>query len=326
MTESMQSLYSALRQQGLPKNQVRSLMPSWWHDDIADTAGGLQQAKFILARAFNLKLRSIAETPARIEFDLPEQRRFKLIKGTTAEDVTLAVALARSASKVTLANIDVPYTRPGSASEIRAQILASGKRWVGLDELLAYCWSCGIPVIHLATPLMRRKMDGIAMSTKGRPTIVLSSKKECGYLLFHLAHELGHIALGHLDDNGAIVDTEIAKSSSGKEPDEVDADNYALELLAGRSGAKLRLSRPMSAPSLAQVVSNYGVVNGIDPTHVVLNCAHNGNYWGLCTNTLKLLASEMPDQKIVTSYLFRNLAEEIKEDSLELLRTLVDPE
>ncbi|NAT22097.1 ImmA/IrrE family metallo-endopeptidase [Pseudomonas syringae] len=297
MTESMQSLYSALREQGLPKSQVRALMPSWWNDDIADTAGGLQQAKFILARAFNLKLRSIAETPARIEFDLPEQRRFKLIKGTTAEDVTLAVALARSASKMTLSNINVPYTRPGSAAEIRAEILASGKRWVGLDDLLAYCWSCGIPVIHLATPLMRRKMDGIAMSTKGRPTIVLSSKKECGYLLFHLAHELGHIALGHLDDNGAIVDTEIAKSPNGKEPDEVDADNYALELLVGRSDTKLRLSRPMSAPSLARLVSNYGVANSIDPTHVVLNCAHNGNYWGLCTNTLKLLASKFPTKK-----------------------------
>ena len=100
MTESMQSLYSAFRAHGLPKRQVQAFLPSWWDDEIAETPSGLQQAKFILARALNLKLRSIAETPARIEFDLPEQRRFKLIKGTTADDVELAVALARSASKI----------------------------------------------------------------------------------------------------------------------------------------------------------------------------------------------------------------------------------
>ena len=251
MTESMQSLYSAFRAHGLPKRQVQAFLPSWWDDEIAETPSGLQQAKFILARALNLKLRSIAETPARIEFDLPEQRRFKLIKGTTADDVELAVALARSAS-----NIERPYTRPGSAAEIRSQILASGKPWVGLSDLLDYCWERGIPVIHLASSIMKKKMDGIAMSTNDRPSIVLSSKKECGYLLFHLAHELGHIALGHVDANGAIVDTEIAKNDDVRDDDEVAADELALELLAGKASAKLRLGRFMPAPDLARVVNN----------------------------------------------------------------------
>lgn len=326
MTESMQSLYSAFRAHGLPKRQVQAFLPAWWDDEIAETPSGLQQAKFILARALNLKLRSIAETPARIEFDLPEQRRFKLIKGTTADDVELAVALARSASKIVLSNIERPYVRPASAAEIRSQILASGKPWVSLSDLLDYCWECGIPVIHLASSIMKKKMDGIAMSTNNRPSIVLSSKKECGYLLFHLAHELGHIALGHVDANGAIVDTEIAKNDDGRDDDEVAADEFALELLAGKASAKLRLGRFMPAPDLARVVSNYGSANRIDPTHVLLNCAHNGNFWPLCTKTLKLLAQGGSDKALVSSYLFSNLAEEIKEDSLDLLRALVDPE
>lgn len=322
MTDTIQNLYSALSAHGLQKKDVRAVLPSWWEDEIATTPAGLQQAKLILAKALNLKIRPLVEDPPRVEFDLPAMRRFKLNGKTTEDDVELAVSLARSASKLVLSAIDQPYTKPGSAADVREKILASGKQWIDLESLIEYCWEIGIPVIHLASALMKRKMDGIAMATKGRPTIVLSSLKPSGFLLFHLAHELGHIALGHLEPNGAIVDNEIKKDLENKDASERDADNYALELLAGNH-RNLILGRYEPPAKLARTVIDFGRRNGIAPTHVLLNCAYNGNFWGLCVNTLKILAGERTDKETIYSHLFANLPKDTKEDNLVLLRTLV---
>lgn len=322
MTDTIQNLYSALRAHGLPKTAVRAVLPSWWEDAIADTPAGLQQAKLIVAKALNLKIKPLVEEPPRVEFDLPEMRRFKLVKGTTEDDVQLAVALARSASKLVLSAYDHEFVRPGSAAEVRQQILASGKPWVDLEGLLNYCWQAGIPVVHLASSLMKRKMDGIAMATRGRPTIVLSSRKACGYLLFHLAHELGHVALGHLDPNGAIVDNSIQEDANGKDDAERAADDYALELLTGNQ-PRLTLTGFYKAPVLAHMAIEYGKQHSIDPTHVVLNSAHNGNFWALCTATLKVMSGDRKDQDLVNRLLLENVKDELKEDSLSLLGTLV---
>lgn len=322
MTDTIQNLYSALNAHGLKKRDVQAILPSWWEDEIAKTPAGLQQAKLILAKALNLKVRPLVEDPPRVEFDLPEMRRFKLVKGTTEDDVQLAVALARSASKLVLSAFDHKCQQPGSAEQVRRQILSTGKPWVDLEGLLQYCWQLGIPVIHLASALMKKKMDGIAMATKGRPTIVLSSRKACGYLLFHLAHELGHIALGHLDTNGAIVDTSIQENSDSKDEAEQAADAYAIRLLAGEQ-ARLSLSRFLPAPTLARLAEDYGRQHAIDPTHVLLNSAHNGNFWPLCTKTLGILAEGRKDSDLISQHLFANIQDGLKEDSLSLLGNLV---
>ncbi|EPV8688024.1 ImmA/IrrE family metallo-endopeptidase [Pseudomonas aeruginosa] len=324
MTDTMKSLYSALGRHGLRKTDVRAILPAWWDDEIADTAAGLQQAKLFVAKALNLKIRPLVETPPRVEFDLPAERRFKLAKGTTEEHVSLAVALARSASKIVLSSMDREFTRPGSAAEVRAHILASGRRWVDLEGLVNYCWQCGIPVVHLASSLMKKKMDGIAMSTKGRPSIVLSSRRVYGFMLFHLAHELGHVALGHLEPNGAIVDTTIEKDPEGKDDAERAADGYALELLSGHQG-NLRLARVQKPAALAHTVTEYGKQYQIAPSHVLLNCAYNGDFWGLCSNTLKVLCERdgSTDKQVLDRHLYENLPADIKEDNLGILGTLV---
>lgn len=103
-------------------------------------------------------------------------------------------------------------------------------------------------------------MDGIAMSLNGRPSIVLSSKRASGFLLFHLAHELGHIALGHVSQNGAIVDDEINESDSdiGRDPQEIEADRFAIELLTGNANERITLSQMIKAPALAKLAVQYG--------------------------------------------------------------------
>lgn len=325
---NIQHLYSALGRQGLTRQKLAHILPEWWSPEIEATPSGAQQAKLYLAKALSLRIRPISETPPRIEFDLPTEKRFKRSAKTTDADIEVAVALAQSASRIAISALDREYLLPPpSAADIRAHILGNGNDWVGLSQLIDYCWEIGIPVLHLATPLLgKKKMDGIAMSIKGRPSIVLSNKRASGFLLFHLAHELGHIALGHVAANGAIVDDEIKNSDADTErdPQEVEADRFAIELLTGNADGRLTLQSMMKAPRLAELAIRYGREHRIDPTHVVLNCAHNNKkLFPLCVSAANLIAGDRSDQQTVTQAVSNNLADGLNPDSEHLLRNLI---
>ncbi|CAE6888741.1 Peptidase_M78 domain-containing protein [Pseudomonas marincola] len=322
----IQSIYSALREQGLTRQKLSHILPEWLTSDVEATPSGAQQVKLYLARALSLRIRSISETPPRIEFDLPDERRFKRSAKTTDADIEVAVALAQSASRIALSALEKNYVPLPPASDIRAHLLKQGNRWVGLTQLIEYCWSCGIPILHLATPLLGKKMDGIAMSIKGRPSIVLSSKRQYGYLLFHLAHELGHIALGHLSDNGAIVDDEIKEGNNVGERDlqELEADRFAIELLTGNANTCIKLQRRVKAPVLARMAIEYGENNQIDPTHVLLNLAHNDRaLYPLCISAIKSISDSVSDQSRITSSAGSHLISGLSSDNEHLLRSLI---
>jgi hypothetical protein len=54
-------------------------------------------------------------------------------------------------------------------------------------------------------------------------------------IAYYLAHEIGHIALGHLKDISAIVDLQDPlEEKSDPDEEERAADRYALELLTGK--------------------------------------------------------------------------------------------
>lgn len=323
---TIQSLYSALDKQGISKRKLSPLLPDWWTEEVEASPSGAQQAKIYLAKALSLRMRPFSETPPRVEFDLPGDKRFKKSAKTSEADVNLAVALARSASRLAISALDTQFTPPPSdALVIRERLLSTGAPWVGLSALLDYCWSVGIPVIHLATPLLGRKMDGIAMAINGRPSIVLSNNRKSGFLLFHLAHELGHIALGHVGANGTIVDDEIKKDDAlNKDEDELAADQFAIQLLTGNAHGNLTLLQLMKAPALAQLAIQYGKDNKIDPTHIVLNCAHNNKkLFPLCVSAANLIGGESTDQALVSDFVFRHLQENLKDDSEHLLRKLI---
>ncbi|WP_312935247.1 ImmA/IrrE family metallo-endopeptidase [Pseudomonas sp.] len=324
----IQSIYSALHSHGLSRRNLAGLMPEWWSAEVEASPGAAQRAKIYLARALSLQIRAFSENPPRVAFDLPDQKRFKLSAKTSEDDVAVAVALAKSASRIALNAMDSGYSQlPASAAEIRARILTGGALWVGLEQILDLCWATGIPVLHLASPLLgRKKMDGIAMSIKGRPSIVLSNVRKQGFLLFHLAHELGHIALGHLSENGAIVDDEIKNDEceEGRNFQEIEADRFAIELLTGNADTRLTLPRLIQARPLADTAVQFGKERQIDPTHAVLNVAHYApKLFPLCVSAVKVISGESTDQAIVRERALGNLADGLDPDSEHMLRNLI---
>lgn len=324
---NIQHLYSALGKQGLTRRKLAHILPEWWSPEIEATESGAQQAKLYLARALSLRIRPFSESPPRVEFDIPAEKRFKRSAKTTDSDIEVAIALARSASRIALSATAAPFTAPPpSASVIRQHILDQGHPWVGLTQLLDYCWSLGVPVLHLATKLLGKKMDGIAMSNRGRPSIVLSNKRAHGFLLFHLAHELGHIALGHVNENSAIVDDDLSQSNAAAERDPLEqaADQFAIELLTGNANSRLVLRQWVKGPELARMAVQYGRDHQIDPTHVALNCAHSENsIFALCVSAVNEIANGPTDQQVITQRVNQYLSEDLNSDDEHLLRNLI---
>ncbi len=274
----MLALYARLSRAGLTRNYVRgTALPGWWDDEVASTPAGYAQGLLLLARHLGLDIRSLQNdsSPIRLrEFGLC---KYKKREGVGEDELAMCRMMATRAGQLAAEAMSAPFEGiPASASEIRQTILDTGACWVGLPELLDYCWSVGIPVLHLDHfPKNARRPDGFVARVGGRPVVVLCiRKKQPAWLLFILAHELGHAALGHLTEDGSILDDRIDKESGDAE--EMEANAFAIELLTGSPTYRLRAAdRWPNAQGLAEEAKRIGRLEMIDPGHVVLNYAHS---------------------------------------------------
>ena len=209
-----------------------------------------------------------------------------------------------------------------TASEIRQTILARS-RWVGFKTLLNYCWSLGIPVLHVNLfPPGAKRPDGFTLRLNGRPVIILCrNEKQPSWLLFILAHELGHQACGHVPENGALLDEQVKQNKPDQE--ETEANQFAIELLTGKAPTRISTDdRWPNAHKLAELAKEFGRRNHVDPGHVVLNYAHTmgDNFFAVARGALKVLYPEADAMETVRTKLAENLDwEMLPEDSSEFL-------
>lgn len=290
----MKNLYRRLSEVGLTRAFVRqTALPSWWEDEVAVNPSGYAQGLLLLSRHLGLDLRSLQDDHAVIRLRDFGACKYKKRADVSEDDLALARVMATRAAQLAAEAMTEPVAAvPSAACEIRQHILDSGVPWVGLQELLDYCWSVGIPVLHLDHfPRNARRPDGFAAQVRGRPVIVLCRKaRYSAGLLFLLAHELGHIARGHIPGDGALIDEHIDEASQDTE--EKEANAFAVELLTGRADrCFVAAGRWPNAHELAQDARQLGRQRMIDPGHIVLNYAHGmGNsFFAVGNAALKLL-------------------------------------
>ncbi|MDW8265239.1 MAG: hypothetical protein RMJ52_07890 [Gemmataceae bacterium] len=256
--------------------------------------------------------------------------KYKKRAGTTDDELLLTRVIATRAAQLAAAAMDRPYQSVPSAADLRDAILKTDP-WVGFDQLLDHCWAAGIPVLHVNNfpSNAKKKPMGFTLRAKGRPAVVLCvEKKQPAWLLFILAHELGHLHHGHVPENGALLDETVNENLPDVEEDQ--ADRYAIELLTGNSATSLHVGgRWPKADRLAQLAREFGRRNRVDPGHVVLNCAHTegGGFWAVANAALKLLYPDNDAIKIVSERLAANLDwEKLPEDSSEFLMRITRQE
>jgi hypothetical protein len=290
----MTQLYSRLGSVGFPRKYLREIiLPDWWDDEIAYNPAGYTEGLVILSRNLGLDLASMQNEAVPVGLRNLGPCKFKKAPATSEKELTLARILATRV--VELISPAVPEPRnplPTSASAIRQTILGTGARWVGLDSLLDYCWSVGLPVLHIsAFPPGAKKVEGLASVRSGHYAVVLSKNgRHAAWLLLILTHELGHIVQGHVSRDGVLIDELVDRNSRDKE--EQAANALALELLTGTPELRVLPMGPgRSARALARAALEVGVHEQIDPGHIVLNCAYQmgGDFFALANAALRQL-------------------------------------
>jgi hypothetical protein len=193
---------------------------------------------------------------------------------------------------------------------------------VSLVALLDWCAGANIPVLHI-DKLPGKKMTGLVVRQDGRFAIVLSKKGTPSHLLFHLAHELGHIANGHLEGNGCVIDQRIGDADAG-DADEKEADAYAIRLLNGKSvGLGVGIAATdRSGLALYKTAAMAGRLLNVDVGHIILTSGNAQQQHGLAAMALKSVPGEQDGIKPVNSAFFEKIdSTRLSEDQLDLLKT-----
>jgi transcriptional regulator with XRE-family HTH domain len=149
--------------------------------------------------------------------------------------------LALAVSKATAAAVGERPVRtvPQDPNVIRRKAASAGGK-ITLPGLLDWIWKAGLPVIPLRGA---GGFSAVAWIVETTPMIVLKESRELTpFWLFDLAHELGHIALGHAQRRG-IVDLESPYYQEAADQQEAKATDYALKLLIPQHTELLRAVR-----------------------------------------------------------------------------------
>lgn len=264
---------------GYPRNYVEAQVPRWWSAEANRSASAVLQLELTIARRLGLDMRALLEGKTTLARRL--KAKYKRGRRYTEQDVALSMGVCSALAESIAASIQTPYRAvPQDPSEIRTFLRKQGAKRLSLSALVMYCWYLGIPVVHASNlPTGKPKMDGLVLWAEERPVVVLAKQSQYqAWLLFILAHELGHIARGHLRKGEVIIDEDFEGDES-KDAEEAEADAFALELLNGEASPSYNLDLSQPRISLAREALALGNKLEVDPGHILLVEARRTNRW-----------------------------------------------
>ena len=322
---SMRRLYQRLADVGFNRTFVKNVvLPEWWEDQIAETPAGYSQGVGLVARHLGLDVRTLyADSGDLAYYDLGP-KRFKKNWNVSEDDLALAVCLAMRVAELAGFATPVPVSAPPtSARELRTALLSRSPACVNLAALVDYCWECGIPVLHVSQfPNKAKKPQGLVVRIEGRPVIVLSDNhKSPAWIAFLLAHELGHIGRGHLQDGEPHVDEDIQIKDTTQE--EKEATAYGIEVLTGIPEIKYVGGPVTTAGQLATKAIAQGQTAQIDPAALVLNYGKTTGDWGRAMTALKSIEGNADASAIIRKRMVTELEwDRLPDESQDFLRRI----
>lgn len=298
MPSEAQRIRRSLRDAGFTTGAIDAVWPKWWSEDAESSASATAELRYSLSRRLGLAPASLFETEP--TFVWTDDTLFKNLGAATDREAAIlasfSVAVGRSAIAATTA---VDQTLVGvSAVDLRAAILASAE-WVGLRELASVCWGIGIPLLGLEVfPLRQKRMHAATARVEDRHAILVGRQSSFpAQVAYYVAHEIGHIALGHSVESAALLDIGDPLQPVDPDDDERAADRYALELLTGSPDPRIEASvEQFTAKSLADAVLEQGPPHHIDPGVLALCMGHRSGRWPQVFKALRrIMSDEQPD-------------------------------
>jgi Zn-dependent peptidase ImmA (M78 family) len=317
--QHIKNLYERLKKAGFTKKYLKeAILPDWWDDEIAKTQTGFNQLIYTLAKNLNLDIDSLRNNSSELKSHIL-YTKFKK-KGTDKIDesysfsVSIAQQIARYAVAALKTSSQKNFTKQ-TALDIRHKIFSNKENTtINFKNLVDFCFQHGIPVLHIPN-LPSPKPEGMAFLFDKQPVIVITKKsKYPAWLLFILAHELGHICSEHLEKEGLWIDSTIKFKEIEKE--ELEANDFAVKLLSGFSFNYVP-SNSLNDTDLANQANLISNKSQIDAGFIVLNYAYFSKNsklaFSIANKALSLLSTE---KYLPTHYLFETLCQYLDEDKL----------
>jgi IrrE N-terminal-like domain len=322
-TLTMSCLYDRLSQLGLNLDYVRNNgLPSWWNDSLNDKPLAVLEGAGYIADNLNLDLKSLLAVEEEIKFNPSPSTKFKRRSSQNNEQPHVGQALCSRLAELIAHGTEVNFTSlPTDVREIRTEILTDHTT-VNLISLLDYCWSKGIVVGYFNRfPEKVQKFAGLIQLQFSCPVIILSSThKYSAEFAFDLAHELGHLALGHLEQKTVLIDEKIESDSNG-DYEENEANHFATQLLLGDCDNCLGDKQFYSHKHFIKHVNIKSEENPtVEIDSIILNNAWHNNNWGFAHKALEKLGFAVDGQQIINKYLADKLDwDKFNDESYEYL-------
>lgn len=297
MALSSHDLRVELQRAGIATSAVDAVWPQWWSSEADGSLSATAELTFTVARRLGLSPQTLLDGEAR--FVWRDETKFKRLTAAASKEEQALSSFGCAVARSVIAGTPGPATTTAfDAATVRAAIL-SDRLFVDALALLSFAWGIGIPVIQLRVfPLSQKRMHAMSAAAGGRAAVLLA--RDSSYLApmaFTLAHELGHIMLGHLDGATAVIDVDDPLTSPDlNDNEEVAADRFALELLTGDPEPQVLTDADrFSATELAGAVERAGPRLRIDPAMLALCAGHNNAQWEKVFGALKILAPGQVD-------------------------------
>lgn len=318
------TLYDRLNKLGLSRDFVRQNgLPEWWTEECETLPDASITVAGYLARRFNLKFQSLISPSSEPVFQQSDQTRYKTPNTDVNKQLNLASFLARRIAEL------VAYAYPQAYQPIEGEkahairdCILNKNDTVTLLSLLRFCHVQGIPVVHFANfPKTVKKFYGMVTRCGTNPVIVLSlNDPSPSRLAFILAHELGHIALNHLEEQETISDEEI-KPYDLMDDQESEANEFAAELILGEPDKVYYFPRYLKAESLASRASDKAVRDRVDPGAIAWNYGwYNPKHFPVARKAAKILEKGASAPILINQQLNQQLDwERLSDDNQEYL-------
>ena len=197
----------------------------------------------VLANAFDWEPRKIIGgqlTPPVLAAPLTLKRR-----STTSDDPNGLLALAEALARRSALAWDGPTGSVPDAPQTLRTLVAGEQSEITLELLVGWCWAAGVIVVPMEA---KGGFSAGVWVIGGQPVVIIKESPDYkAYWLFALAHELGHLALGHVIDGG-LADIEPAWKGQDDQQEQA-ANHFALDLLVPDWREMLEQIAHLSAPN-----------------------------------------------------------------------------
>ncbi len=279
-----------LRNAGYSDPVITAAWPRWWVDDAQSSASAVTELQFALSRNLGFDPRSFFDEDSSPRFVWCDEARFKHL--ATADPKAQASLTSFGMSIAGLLVAACPPATPiagMTAASLRQSVLAN-QPFVRLVDLLSLCWTLGHPVIHLRLfPMCAKRMAAMTVRMGNSSAILLGKDAQYpAWIAFYVAHEIGHIALGHLSDGSAIIDMDrVDDPDVAPDEEEYAADRFALELLTGNPDPTiLPSSSNFSSRELARSALAAAKELSVEPGTLALCIGHATGDWARASAAL----------------------------------------